>query len=57
MEENQETGYNNRRMCLLANYIAQHITEELEKERKNMLEKRERVTVAATGMLMPIYCI
>lgn len=57
MEENQETGYNNRRMFLLANYIAQHITEELEKERKNMLEKRERVRVAATGILMSIYCI
>lgn len=57
MEENQATGYNNRRMFLLANYIAQDITGELENERKTMLEKKERVTVAATGMLMSIYCI
>lgn len=41
----------------LVDYIDQDTTGELEKERENMMEKRERVTVAATETLMPIYCI
>lgn len=53
----QNIGYSNRRIFLLGDQIAQDLTGELEKEKENMLEKRERVTVAATEILMSIYCI
>lgn len=41
----------------LCQIIAPDITGELEQERENMLEKWERITVAATGIGMSIYFI